>query len=881
MGGDQGQARGDDATHLSELAAEQKRVDVAHDRAGAEIADLEGRLGGSAPAMRRDEVRAIVGTWRERLDELRRDDQPLCFGRIDLDEGDTFYIGRCHLTFGEDIEHTLVNWRSPVAAAYYQATFADPHGLRRRRRFDLDSDQRTLLDLADDTFGDPLPPTDGAVGDAVDAADTGGAGEGPGPLADDAPWAAADLLLSELARDRTGRMSTIVTTIVAEQDRIIRAPAEGLLVIDGGPGTGKTVVGLHRLSRLLYEDAARLEPADVLVIGPSSTFIGYIRQVLPALGDRDVRHRTLGELALGGLTRRARDQVRIGRTDAPEARRLKGDIRLAEVIRRAVDRRVRVPVDGLSTRFRSRELRVPPEAVRDEIRRLRQRGEPLAACRRHLIDGRRRLGTGWVEERMWESFSASLGRFERAFLTEDDRRALADAIRGDRALATQVDHAVNLTDPQMLIRELLTDAELLTSLAGDLLDEWERQVLVRPRERGRRWSWSAADLPMIDEAATELSGVATTYRHVVVDEAQDLTALEARMIARRCPTGGITAMGDPAQATGDGLAASGDWSGLAGHLVGERPWRVERLTTSYRVPVEVVETAELLRQRISPDAPPIEAVRHGGRVDITSSSDLARDLAELLTTLVSDGGLVGVIAPDEALPAARVAMERADLLGVEAPAPIDDAAVCLVPVNLAQGLEFDHVVVLEPAAVLAAGPHGHRLLYVAVTRATRTLTVLHSAGLPVELGGDVEIASGSPLVGNREPTTDELRLELDRLVVERDDLRLHNQQLLDHIAHLTEVVSSARRWLEQVPPDTPSPTPRTDARTTSEPPPGGTGDTWSADEDAVLRRHVDAGAPLAMIVQNTGRPLDDVRRRLAELDLGDATGRDLPDDSPN
>ena len=568
---------------------------------------------------------------------------------------------------GADGEPVVVDWRAPVSGAYYRASAADRQGIVLRRRFGF---------------------RDGALTAYEDDRLTGGT-----------PTVSA-LLLQEIERPRSGPMRDIVATVQPEQDVLVRAPLEQTVCVQGAPGTGKTAVGLHRAAYLLYAHRARLAATGVLVVGPNRAFLAYVQEVLPALGEVQVTQATADDLA---------PPVKVRRTAGEAEARVKGDARMAKVLERALWLHAVRADAPLVLAVGSRRERLQPEDVRELERLVRGRGMPWNASRAALGGA---LANALV--RLQED--AGISSSDRAV----ERLAKSKAVR---------EHVDRLWPPltsARLVTAVLTDPDLLARAAGGLLSEVEQAEL----QSGPSGRWSRADLALLDEAACLLDRP-VGYAHVVVDEAQDLTAMQLRAVGRRCATGSATVLGDLAQATTAG--APGDWTEVLRHL-GKPAGRLDVLTTGYRVPREVLDLANRLLPTIAPGVAAADSLRSvPGSLEVRRTDRLVDDALAAVGERAGSGS-VAVVAADEALltaVAAGLAARGVDA-GLLGPDGIT-GPVTLVPSALVKGLEFDAVVLLEPAAIAASGRHGLRSLYVALTRAVSSLLVLHTADLPAEL----------------------------------------------------------------------------------------------------------------------------------------------------
>ncbi|MFC0543673.1 HelD family protein [Kutzneria chonburiensis] len=609
----------------------------------------------------------LMVEWLEwRADQLRdANESPLFFGRIDGPEPKPCYIGRRYVSDERD-EPVVIDWRTGMAARFYRASAADRMEVTRRRRFGFDGVTLTSFD------DEPLTE------------DTG----------------LSRLVIAEIERTHYGPMRDIVATIQPDQDEIVRTELASTLIVQGGPGTGKTAVGLHRAAYLLYEHS-RLRREGVLVVGPNDTFVRYISRVLPTLGESQVVHSSVD-----GLVADRRKTV----AEEPELAVLKGDARMAEVLRRAVWSGLRLPDEDVVVRETSPYVRIPPYAVTELCSDLVDRQVPLARAREHLLE----RAVSYVRRNLEERGHA---------LTDSEARRLLRA-KSLRDLVNGV--WPNVTATQMLFT-LLTDADALHRAADGVLTDEEQESLLWPAEPVSvgRAKWSPADRFLIDEIAG-LMNPPDRYGHVVIDEAQDLSPIQLRAIMRRC-AGSATLLGDMAQRTTPW--AAGSWETVAGHL--GVPTDLVRLTTSFRVPREIIEVANALLPVIADDLPPTVSGRHvPGALATVACDDVLIELVDVLRAAEHHPDSVGVVLDDARFTSVAKQLAKA---GIEAGLPHEDGAdhkLSLVPVGLAKGLEFDHVVVLEPAEIAAAGATGLRLLYIALTRAISRLTVLHAQPLP-------------------------------------------------------------------------------------------------------------------------------------------------------
>ena len=620
-----------------------------------------------------------VAALSRRVALLADSPRPLLFGRIDEEGGPTWHIGRRHVEDARS-DPVVVDWRAPVAVPFYRASAKEALGLARRRQIMVD--RGSVVAVADDLFG---------VGED-DAGTTRLRG--------------GDALLAELERSRTGEMLDIVATIQAEQDEIIRAPLDQLLTVQGGPGTGKTAVGLHRAAFLLYNHPA-LSRDGVLVLGPSRAFLRYIAQVLPSLGEEAVVQTTVTDLA-------PKAKARV--VEPMDVRRVKGDARMAEVLRRALEGRRRPLGDDVSLRVRFARATMHADRVNELVASIVARPAPYKAGRVAL---RSRLVS---EARRAFRSSARLGAdeswFEKELAATDEFAALLDTLWPT-------------VSPTALVRDLLASRALLERSSDGLLSADERRLLLRSRGvTVAATAWSTDDLALLDEVAFLIGGRTRAYGHIVVDEAQDLTPMQFRMVARRAPSGSITVLGDLAQATGPWTYR--DWSEVRAHLPASARPHHDELTLGYRAPGRVLDFASRLLPVAAPGVGPTSSIR-AGRTDpavrAVAPDELVGAALEEARRLARDHALVALIAPDD-LAAALTRAARHDEAVGQLERDAMTRPVTIVPASAAKGLEFDAVVVVEPALIAGDDRRGLRLLYVAMTRPIQHLSVVHALPLP-------------------------------------------------------------------------------------------------------------------------------------------------------
>lgn len=745
-----------------------ERLDTLKTEARARLVDVRREtVGGNHQS--RSERDAYARLYEDTLTQLSEVDDRLAFGRLELEEpdettspsaltagagtaaGNYRYIGRIGL---RDVDHhpILLDWRVPGASAFYQATAATPMGARARRHLTLEG--RTVTRIEDEVFDATL----------LDRGDAQLQGEGA--------------LMAALTAQRTGRMTDIVATIQGEQDRIIRSPLDGILVVQGGPGTGKTAVALHRAAFLLYSHRERLRGSGVLVVGPSRSFLRYIEQVLPSLGESGVVLSSLGGLYPG---------VEATVDDAPDVAALKGSARMADLLRRAVRSRQIVPTEAVEVDVDGERMVVQPQLVAEAMKRAQDRGKThnegrvtfnknaLAALTRQLVQQLKARGTT---------------------VDDSDELVLREDIRQSYDVRVLLNTAWLPLTPQKLIEDLYARPNWLASIT----QQWspaERELL----RRARGEAMTISDVPLLDEAAellgefdvavdadkrarkqqqkrdienaeraienmqvegmvsasdiagnfAERAASMTTaeraagdrtwaFGHVVVDEAQELSPMQWRLLARRCPLRSFTVVGDIAQASSPASATS--WDRALQSLLGRRrraasaetgPWRLEELTVNYRTPSQIVDYAERVATESGLAITPSRSVRASEwpvrEVAVpagASAQDPARRVVEAvaLDRAIDSAGTLAVIAPEDLVPA------LAEALGARFPGAVALGTASLTaPISVlspatSKGLEFDAVVVVGPRQIRALSSRGNASLYVAMTRPTQRLTVV-------------------------------------------------------------------------------------------------------------------------------------------------------------
>jgi DNA helicase IV len=694
-----------------DLEAEQAYIDRAYacleatrEAASRMTSMVEVGRGGTEQA--RFERDVIWDTMLQRLSQLQLGDASLIFGRID-GEGDPtpYYIGRIAVS-DEHQDPVVVDWRAPIAEPFYRATGRQPMGLARRRHFATRG--RTLLSVEDELFGDAaasLGLDPGANGSPGSPGIAGLSGHGA--------------LISALETNRTGKLTDIVATIQGEQDEIIRAEMPGVLVVQGGPGTGKTVVALHRAAYLLYTHRFPLEGQGVLVVGPNRLFLGYIEQVLPSLGEAGVELVVLADLI---------DGVRVQGRDVGPAARVKGDLRMARFLRRAVRDRERPLRDDLVVGYGLTKLRVTSAQTERIVSEARRRFHKHNAGRR------------FVEGELFTALAES-SRDDLSPATVRDRLRRTDEVR------VALERMWPVLTPAQLLHDLYGSRALLRSAAGSQLSEPEWQALHRDRvDDLDGLVWTNDDVPLLDEARALLGpkprtrrrpdgeddGV-RTYGHIVVDEAQDLSPMQLRVLNRRSLSGSMTIVGDIAQSTGEWAHAN--WQEILDHLPDRREPRRAELTIGYRLPAPNMALAARVLAVADPDLAPPRSIREDGDPPRIVRARPDRLLADVVTAALDEldavgTGNVAVIVPASLVDAVSDAFAESGVEFGRATRHGLDAQITVVPVGLVKGLELDASVVVEPAAIVDEEAQGLRSLYVALTRATKRLAIVHARDLP-------------------------------------------------------------------------------------------------------------------------------------------------------
>ncbi len=747
-----------DPARATELESEQQHLTLLYERLDGMRQYAQRRLktvlleGGGTPQAR-SERESFTQLYSEDLAKYDAAEHGLCFGRIDLaqnGDSENRYIGRIGILDEEsDYETLLLDWRAPMARPFYLATTAAPDGVTRRRH--IRTRNRTVTSVNDEFLD-------------LEAAQRAGAIDSDGGVGSESA------LLAALNAARTGHMNDIVETIQGEQDAIIRSEHKSVLVVQGGPGTGKTAVALHRAAYLLYTYRQQLDKAGVLIIGPNSTFLDYIGQVLPSLGETGVLLSTIGNL-YPGVQATLEDSLRAGE--------LKGSLDMLEVLKKAVRDWQEVPREPIRLHFDGHDLLLDRKTV------TKARGRARSSRRAHNLA--RPVFAASVVDQLTEQLAQIIGTNPlggRNLLSQTDLTEIRDEMRADAEIQRAIAQLWPILTPQEVLGGLWADTRRLDNAAGQL-SEADRAEL----RRSDSGEFSPADAPLLDELA-ELLGVddteerersrrryraqlaeaqdaldiltgsapqdledeldpeilmaydlidasqlaerqrvgtrqttaeraagdrTWTYGHVIVDEAQELSEMAWRMVMRRIPNRWITAVGDVAQ-TGDPAGAA-SWQQVLEPYVAKR-WKLTELTVNYRTPAEIMAVAADVLAEIDPDATVPRSVRDSGFAPTAHRVDAAGLRAEVERLVAAEAerpGTTAVIVSHEVVP---------KLAG------LDGDSVRVLTVHDVKGLEFDAVILVDPSDILDESPRGLNDLYVALTRATQRLAVVHTGDLP-------------------------------------------------------------------------------------------------------------------------------------------------------
>jgi DNA helicase IV len=729
----------------SELRHEQATVDVLYARldelrasTAQALVEVRGSRTTGTPSAR-VERDAFAAMHQEQLDRLTAVEERLCIGRLNLKDGSQRYIGRIGLTNACGVR-LLLDWRAPAAQAFYRATSAEPEGVVSRRH--LTTSGRSVTGIQDEVLDL----------DAFAASKSGTEVLG-----------ADGALMLALNANRTGRMRDIVATIQAEQDRIIRAPLPGVLVVQGGPGTGKTVVALHRAAYLLYAHRDRLARSGVLVVGPNNRFLSYIEQVLPSLGETGVVMATPGQLYPG---------IDADGFEEAAVTAVKGDLRMTRVLSAAVKARQRIPSGPRTLNVEGTRITMTVRDVDQARHRAQLSRKPHNIARERFVRD------------LLQQLAGRLATALNTELDDDTRGELMEALRNAPDVRRELNLCWMPLTPEKLLRDLYADPDALDAVAPRL-SLTERSLLKRERSAG----WTPADVPLLDEAAellgeydadtsqdsaavaaadrehevayakivlemapeaaemTTADALADRYGatvgrrsvadsaasdrswafgHVVVDEAQELSAMQWRLLMRRCPTRSMTVVGDTAQ-TGSSAGAQ-SWAQMLDRYARDR-WRLQELTVNYRTPSRIMDVATRALAAAGIEATPLTSAREGDAPP--SVEQVGGSLADAVVAAIRDelaligDGRLAIITPRS---------EHAEVLAaVGAVFPSAPDAIAVLTASQSKGLEFDVVVLLEPAEIVAESRRGASDLYVAMTRSTQRLRMFYRESLPPAL----------------------------------------------------------------------------------------------------------------------------------------------------
>ncbi|GAA3622006.1 AAA family ATPase [Kineosporia mesophila] len=652
----------------TEIAREQQYFDLAWEARERSRQSL----GAAAAAVAGKASVAVGKAARGHIEQLGDPDEAVAIGRFDPSDGEALYVGKRVIT-DADGELLVISWKAPGAAPYFTASYDDPQGVARKRTFEVDRNR--ILGFDDVVFADLAARVSELTALEYEGID--------------------DAVLRDLDASRTGEMRDIVQTIHSMQYELVRSPLEQLLVVQGGPGTGKTVVGLHRVSWLLFNHAAELAPSDVLVVGPNPTFTRYIRQVLPGLGDHQIEHRDLRTLG---------PQTSTGRDEHPTVARIKGELRMTHLINRGLVQRVRFPE-------RADRLDVGTAA------------EPVASLTRSEVE--EALGRSINQARSYLGGRAAMRSWITATVT-------SRMPWGSQAPAAPVEAALERVWPsltsQTFLRDLFGSRDRLLAAAGEQFTAAEVRMLFRPAsDRVSDEHWSLTDVALLDEVDTLLNGSGALFGHIVLDEAQDLSPMQLQSVRRRSRTGSYTVLGDLAQSTGPW--ARDGWEDLVAALEFRHPASIVPLRLGYRVPQQVYALAAQLLPYSAPSVEAPSVVRVGpADPDLrpVGAGDLGPEAVRAARDYAARGLFVGIICADEHRAAVVEVLNAEGVQFQDTRGGSLGTSINLVGAVDAKGLEFEAVVVVEPEAIAAQGTHGLRLLYVALTRTTKFLTVVHS-----------------------------------------------------------------------------------------------------------------------------------------------------------
>ena len=744
------------ASSDEQIALEQRYSDRVYARIDEQIARLETQhssvIGAQTASthQNRSERDSFATFYEDRIGLLRSVSSNAIFGRLDRSDASRHYIGRIGVFTAEGTQ-LLVDWRAPAAAAFYQATPKCPGGVRLRRH--LVTSGRTVVDIEDDVL-------DGSLLDS-DEHHSSLQGEGA--------------LLAAVSAKRTGRMGDIVATIQAEQDRIIRHETRGALVVQGGPGTGKTAVALHRAAYQLYTHRKRLEHSGVLIVAPTRGFLRYIERVLPSLGETGVVTLTPGELVPG---------IRADKRDREEVARVKGSLAMTKVLRRAIKARQQIPKAPIDLNIDGVHITLTPKDVRAARAEARATGRPHNLARTTFVRA--------ALERLVETYCAELTRLERPW-AEEDRADLLHDLRTNHDVKVALNRCWLPYSPQSFARSFFASKDRLVHAAGEHMSAREAKLLHRSKDA----EWTVDDVALLDEiaellgdddsaaqreqdkaraaersnleyaekvlsmidssegivSAAELAAQvgarrdgrslaekaaadrAWTYGHIVVDEAQELSPMMWRALMRRNPTKSFTIVGDVAQTSS--ISGADSWDSALSPFIDDRAC-IEELTVNYRTPSRIMRHASSLAAAHGLSVTEVRSVRKGEHdvrfIEAPGAGLVEKTLVEARTLADLTRGRVAILCLDDHLDA--VLAGASSLFGEAAvgrgSVGIDREVSVMTPTD-AKGLEFDAVVIMQPREILESHARGANDLYVALTRPTQALSVVYAGDLPAGL----------------------------------------------------------------------------------------------------------------------------------------------------
>lgn len=692
-----------------ELRAEQAYFDEAMEEHETSSNLFTSEAGGMGTAVER---RALKKHENSKI-RLSKDDA-VAFRRYQMEDEETYYVGKIPI-LDEDGDYMVISWKSPKGGELYQSSSQEPNGVVARRDYTTTGNH---IDQLSDRFYKELAEKVSSLVDEVKS---------------------DPILLADLDSSRTGKMQDIVQTIQASQDKLIRSDKDQLLIIQGGPGTGKTAVALHRASWLLFNYREELSPEDMMVVGPTPSFTRYIQNVLPELGDDHVYQTSIVELLEG-------KSLRANGTDQESVARIKGSDLMADVIAQGLNNRIKLPISPLriNRRNSASSYVIAPEQLRTSLKELRSR--PYS-------EGRKALRTRLLEE------CAKNSTIRSSSISIEDQVSL-------QSLESALDRIWPRLSPEQFIRDLLGSKGRLQQACENLLGDEQAGLLYRtPADRIAEEPWTIADLALIDEARSHMSADIKLWGHMLLDEAQDLTPMQLHALRRRSRHGSMTVVGDLAQSTGP--FARDSWEPIQQALRTSLPTKIEHLDYGYRVPKEVYVIAERLLPLVAPGIIPPKIIREVAtkpRLFEVVPGRFHTEVATKASEHSSKGRFVGVIAPAEHFDSLREAFVQLEVQWDDSTVGGLGRSINLVTPEMSKGLEFDAVIIVDPQRILETDNRwGARLLYIALTRTTRYLDVIAHAGeVPQILRGDHFASSlidgepeiravGQPLESNAQP----------------------------------------------------------------------------------------------------------------------------------